>query len=42
MDLFLEFHSHKPDVGRLNYGDISLIPKLKEANKYNNIGRFVY
>ena len=33
MDMFLEFEIHNLDLGRLNYGVITLIPKLKEATK---------
>ena len=32
MEMFEEFHEHKLEIGRLNYGTITLIPKLKEAN----------
>jgi hypothetical protein len=30
--LFQEFHGHELDIGRLNYGTIILIPKIKDAN----------
>jgi hypothetical protein len=33
MDMFLEFSSHSLDIARLNYGVITLIPKLKDASK---------
>ena len=33
MEMFEEFHEHKLEIGRLNYGTITLIPKLKEANQ---------
>ena len=32
MDMSLEFGNHNLDLGRLNYGIITLIPKLKEAS----------
>jgi len=32
MCLFEEFYKHKLDVGWLNYGTITLLPKTKEAN----------
>jgi hypothetical protein len=32
-EMLSEFWEHKLDVGRLNYGVITLIPKLKEASK---------
>lgn len=31
--MFEDFADHKLDIGRLNYGSITLIPKVKEANK---------
>lgn len=31
--MFQEIKEHKLDVERLNYGVITLIPKIKEANK---------
>lgn len=33
LEMFTHFHSHNLDIGRLNYGIITLIPKNKEANK---------
>ena len=30
--LFQDFHEHRLDIGRLNYGTIILLPKTKEAN----------
>lgn len=30
--MFADFSNHNLDIGRLNYGTISLIPKVKEAN----------
>jgi hypothetical protein len=32
-DMLNEFWGHKLDLGRLNYGIITMIPKMKEANK---------
>jgi hypothetical protein len=37
LEMFNEFHRGKLDLSRINYGMISLIPKLKEAN---NIKQF--
>lgn len=31
--MFEEFDNHSLDIGRLNYGIITLLPKIKEANK---------
>jgi hypothetical protein len=31
--LLLEFSRHELDIGRLNYGVIALIPKIKDASK---------
>jgi hypothetical protein len=33
MRMFLEFFEHKIDLEKLNYGTITLIPKLKNANQ---------
>ena len=33
MDMFEEFYESKLDLSRLNYGTITLIPKIKEANQ---------
>lgn len=33
MDMFDDFFHGKLDISRLNYGVITLLPKLKEANK---------
>jgi hypothetical protein len=33
MDMIHEFWKHELDVDRLNYGVITLIPKIKEASK---------
>jgi len=33
MQLFDDFYNQKVDVSRLNYGIITLIPKLREASK---------
>ena len=33
MEMFEEFFENKMEISRLNYGTITLIPKLKEANK---------
>lgn len=33
MDMFAKFAEHNKDTSRLNYGTITLIPKIKEANK---------
>jgi hypothetical protein len=30
--LFQDFYNLKPDIGRFNYGTITLLPKVKEAN----------
>lgn len=30
--LFVDFHNLKLDIGRFNYGVITLLPKVKEAN----------
>jgi hypothetical protein len=32
VDLFEDFHNSKLDIGRFNYGIITLLPKVKEAN----------
>ena len=32
MEMFDEFYDNKMDISRLNYGIITLIPKIKEAN----------
>jgi hypothetical protein len=31
--MLYEFWSQEPDISRLNYGVITLIPKVKEATK---------
>jgi hypothetical protein len=31
MDIFQEFWEHKLDIERLNYGVITLLPKIKDA-----------
>ena len=33
MDMFEELYESKLDLSRLNYGTITLIPKIKEANQ---------
>ena len=33
LEMFDEFYENKLEIGRLNYGIITLIPKLKEANQ---------
>ena len=33
MEMFEEFFENEMEIIRLNYGRITLIPKLKEANK---------
>ena len=33
MEMFDEFSEHKLDIGRLNYGVVALLPKLKDACK---------
>jgi hypothetical protein len=33
LDMLTEFGNHKLDIGRLNYGVITLIPKSKEAGR---------
>ena len=33
MEMFEEFFENEMEISRLNYGTITLIPKLKEANK---------
>ena len=33
MEMFEEFFENEMEISRLNYGIITLIPKLKEANK---------
>ena len=33
MRMFDEFHDHKLEMERLNYGTITLIPKIKDANQ---------
>lgn len=33
IQLFDDFHNNKVDISRLNYGIITLLPKIKEANK---------
>jgi hypothetical protein len=42
LDMLLKFGAHKLNVGRLNYGVITLIPKLKEACKIQQYSRSVY
>ena len=32
-EMFEEFFENKMEISRLNYGTITLIPKLKEANQ---------
>jgi hypothetical protein len=36
LEMFEKFHRRDLNLSRLNYGLISLIPKLKEANSINN------
>jgi hypothetical protein len=38
LDLFMEFHANSLDIKRLNYGIITLIPKIKD--EYNNFDLF--
>jgi hypothetical protein len=33
LDLFMEFHSNSLDIKRLNYGIVTLIPKIKDASR---------
>jgi hypothetical protein len=33
IQLFDDFYNHKVDVSRLNYGIITLLPKIKEASR---------
>jgi len=33
LEMFEKFHEHNLEIDRLNYGTITLIPKLKEANQ---------
>jgi hypothetical protein len=33
MQLFLDFHEGKVDISRLNYGVITLLPKVSDATK---------
>lgn len=33
MSLFNDFHQNSLDIGRFNYGVITLLPKIKDANK---------
>ena len=33
LEMFDEFYENKLEIGRLNFGIITLIPKLKEANQ---------
>lgn len=33
IQLFDDFHNDRVDISRLNYGIITLLPKIKEANK---------
>jgi hypothetical protein len=33
IQLFDDFYNHKVDISRINYGIITLLPKVKEANK---------
>ena len=33
IQLFDDFYNHKVDISRLNYGIITILPKVKEANK---------
>lgn len=40
MDMFDDFFYGKLDIGMINYGVITLLPKLKEANKIQHIDLF--
>jgi hypothetical protein len=33
IELFDDFYNHRVDISRINYGIITLLPKIKEANK---------
>jgi hypothetical protein len=40
--LFEDFHQGTLDIKRLNYGIITLLPKVKEAEKYSSSGPSTY
>ena len=37
-----DFHSGNLDISRLNYGIITLVPKVKDAKKYRNSDQYAY
>jgi hypothetical protein len=41
VDLFEEFHNGGLQVSRLNYGVITLLPKVSDAEKFSNTGLYV-
>jgi mannosylglycoprotein endo-beta-mannosidase len=40
--LFNDFHDSKTDISRLNYGIITLLPKIKDALKSSSIDQSAY
>ena len=41
MSIFKDFHEERLPLYSLNFGVITLLPKIVEANRYNNIDQFV-
>ena len=41
MAIFKDFHEERLPLYSLNFGVITLLPKIVEANRYNNIDQFV-
>ena len=42
MALFKDLHEERLPLYSLNFGVITLLPKIVEANRYNNIDQFVF
>jgi hypothetical protein len=42
LEMFTDFYEGTLDIKRLNYGIITLLPKVKDAEKYNNTSLYVY
>jgi len=42
IELFEDFHTGNLPVSRLNYGVITLLPKVQDAAKINSLDQFVF